>query len=331
MAGAKLLALTAPNEEPGWQSNLKWMHRAVLVHMAARSLLTLPASIREQLGAAMDSGLGDLWAVMISAGPLPLSTPPLLRVVIIAVALAAFVPVLRRWMTCLGALVLGVEVLVTLPFTANHVWVEFLLLVFFSLLDDREEEEGSLLLSLLRWFIAVMFFYTGLQKVLYGYYFDGQFLAYMAATEDRFAWLFRHFIPAEELARMQSYNEVNQVRPGVYQPRIGTEGDRSGPYRVKSFMWVLMSNKVYLAEMVIGILLLFRRTRVFTTLAGLFFVLMIELGAREITFGLLMTNLFLLFLPGPWIRRCFPFCVAAYGWLVLAFFDLVPMFAYSPA
>ncbi len=170
-----------------------------------------------------------------------------------------------------------------------------------------------------------MLFYTGLQKLLYGYYFDGQLLAYLAGTEDRFAAFFRFIIPAEELQRLQSYNEA-LVRPGAYSTKLG-----AGPYRVESLWFVVMSNGVYLFEMLAGILLLVPRTRVLAAIASIGFVIMIELGARELTFGALMVNLFLLFLPGRWIKRLFAAFLAGYLYLAAHKLGLAPMFAYSPA
>ncbi|MFN8641635.1 MAG: hypothetical protein U0802_08275 [Candidatus Binatia bacterium] len=47
-----------------------------------------------------------------------------------------------------------------------------------------------------------MFFYTGLQKVLYGTYFDAQFLGLTIGHKPSFAWLFGLVLPADELARL---------------------------------------------------------------------------------------------------------------------------------
>ena len=98
-----------------------------------------------------------------------------------------------------------------------------------------------------------------------------------------------------------------------------------------SVFFILMSNSVYVFEILAGILLLFRRTRVHAVLAAIAFVFMIECAARELTFGALMVNLVLLFLPGAWIKRLLPFFVIYYGYLVAMKVGIFPMFEYSPA
>ena len=71
--------------------------------------------------------------------------------------------------------------------------------------------------------------------------------------------------------------------------------------------------------------------------AGVVFVVVIELAARELTFGALMINLLLLSLPGGPIRRLFPAFLAGYAYLILAAYaghlprGAVPMFWYPPA
>ncbi len=301
MNASRILALAGPGREAGWQSNLRWFRLFILMHMAGRSFLMIPTGHTADLGVQ--------W----------------LRSVIVVIALLGCIPRFSLWATRAAALLLVGEVAITIPFTANHIFLEFLCLGFLSLLDERDEAEGELLLQALRWLTGVLLFYTGLQKLLYGYYFDGQLLAYLAATEDRFAALFRFIIPAEELQRLQSYNEA-LVRPGVYSTKLG-----AGPYRVESLWFVVMSNGVYVFEMLAGILLLVPRTRVLAAIASIGFVIMIELGARELTFGALMVNLLLLFLPGRWIKRLFVGFLLFYLYLAAHKLGWVPMFPYSPA
>ena len=176
-----------------------------------------------------------------------------------------------------------------------------------------------------RWLVAIFFAATGLQKAVYGYYFDGQFLAFVTGTEERFTTFFQYLMPADEVARLKSYNLV-EVREGVFRPKTG-----SGPYRVDSAIFVLLSNFVWIAEILIGMLLLLKPTRTWATIAGIVFVVFIEAGAREFTFGVLMLNLFFLSLPGDWVKRCFWLFVAFYAYLILDKFDLVPFIWYSPA
>ena len=175
MNASRILALAGPGREEGWQSNLRWFRLFILMHMAGRSFLMIPT------GPTAD--LGVQW----------------LRSVIVVTALLGCIPRFSLWATRAAVLLLVGEIAITIPFTANHVFLEFLCLGFLSLLDERDEGEAELLMQALRWFVGVFFFYTGLQKLLYGYYFDGQLLAYLAGTEVRFAAFFRFIIPAEEL------------------------------------------------------------------------------------------------------------------------------------
>jgi len=305
------LALAGPGDEQGWRPNLTAFRRLVFVHMVVRNYLLLP-----------DTG-GSFGS---------LETP--LRLAAIVIGLVGLAPGFGVWAARIGCFVIGGEILNTLPEGTNHVAVELALLFFLGLLDERDEDEALLLLPAVRWFVAVFFLYTGVQKLLHGYYTQGQFLAFAAGTEDRFAALFRWFIPGEELARLQSYNEVVQatgeplqIRPGVMRPRVG-----AGPYIIDSFLFKALSNLVYVFEIAAGAALVVPRLRSLAALSIMVFVVFIELGARELTFGLLMMSLLLLFLKGAWNRRLFWLIVAGYGFFVVHdFMGWEEVFPYSPA
>ncbi|MFT5050563.1 MAG: hypothetical protein ACI8QZ_001965 [Chlamydiales bacterium] len=288
--------------EPGWATNLRWFSTFLFMHMGARSALTIPGS-DEPFGQAL-YGLAIVTAALGCA------------------------PGFARGAARLATLMVLGQLLLSMPDTANHVFLEFVLFLLLAMLDPGKEPEAKLLMRGLRWYIAIFFVYAGIQKVIYGYYFDGQFLAYMAATEDRFTLVFQHLIPAPELERLQAFNEA-VLADGRHQPATD-----AGPYRVDAPLFVVMSNLVWMYEIVAPILLMFRRTRAAAALSIIAFVLLIELGAREITFGMLMTNLALLYLWGPWIKRLFPAFALAYLYLLLADgggAGIFPMFWYSPA
>ena len=100
---------------------------------------------------------------------------------------------------------------------------------------------------------------------------------------------------------------------------------------MESPWFVALSNGVYLFEMLAGILLLIPRTRVVAAVASIGFVIMIQLGARELTFGALMVNRLLLSVPGPWIKRLLPAFLVFYLYLVAHELGFLPLFDYSPA
>ena len=92
-----------------------------------------------------------------------------------------------RAVTAGAAGLLAVQIATTWPGTANHLYLSMYCLALLSALDARDGREGTLLLQALRWLTAIVFAATGLQKLLYGTYFRGQFLAFVIAEDDRFA------------------------------------------------------------------------------------------------------------------------------------------------
>lgn len=199
---------------------------------------------------------------------------------------------------------LGVEWIVS-PAVPNHVHLELGCVALFAVLDVDDEADRGLLLASLRWVAVVVFFAAGLQKVLYGTYFHGELLCWMIAQRPPFAELFGWLLPAGELARLTA---LDGASPG------------SGPYRTGAPVLLLLSNAVWMTELALPPLMLWRRTRVPATLAAALFVLAIQLGARETLFALLFSQLCLLLLPREGYRRLVP--VYALAYLYLAAFDL---------
>jgi len=278
-------------------SNLYWFRIFALMHAAGRNVLTillLPA----------DASQGDR----------------VLAVIICACFLGGLHPKFSRWSTRIVLLCVGLQIAVSLPFTPNHWFLEFICLAFLALLDENDQQEGELLLQALRWFIITFFFYSGLQKVFYGYYFNGQFLGYMMVfdfIEDRFASFLRFFMPASEFERLVA------IGPDL------NNGD--GPFSVDSTLFCIVSNGVYVFEMLAPILLLIPRARSLAAILSIVFIITIEAGARELVFGALMINLLLIFLNGAWIKRLFPLFAIVYAYLIAAAaLDWIPMFEYIP-
>lgn len=86
----------------------------------------------------------------------------------------------------------------------------------------------------------------------------------------------------------------------------------TGSYRVSSPLFLAASNAVWIFEMATPFFLMWRRTRVMAALATLAFLAAIELGARECFFGLIFSNLAMLFLPGRVHERARPWFGIAY-------------------
>lgn len=194
------------------------------------------------------------------------------------------------------------------PVHANHHILTFICLAILAGLDGPSEEEPVLTVQTLRWIIPIGFFWAGLQKVLYGYYFGGELLAYGIAETDRFASLFQWILSDEEFARLRS-------------EALWSAG---GPFRVDSAALLLVSNLSYLGEIAIALPLLWRRTRTAAAVAGIGLIVVIEAGAREVFFGSLMVNLLLLYLPANWNARALPAFVLLYSVLLATALGWLP-------
>jgi hypothetical protein len=212
---------------------------------------------------------------------------------------------------CLTAATMFVKLTVTFPMSSNHFMLELLNVLLLISFDARSREEGGLMLVGSRFITAIVIFYTGLQKVMYGTYFQAQFLAHAMATRQSFAEAFELILPAEEFSRLV------HSRP----ERFG-----SGPFVVQSPFFLLVSNAVYLFELLAPVLLLLRKTRGPATLAVIVFMFFVQTGAREFFFGLLIVQLLLLFLRRAWNHRLLPVFALAYLCLLSTRFWLFPEF-----
>lgn len=202
-----------------------------------------------------------------------------------------------------------VKLAITFPLSSNHFMIELLNLFLLLSLDPRSPAERGLLLTASRWITAIVIFHTGFQKLLYGTYFQGQFLAYSIATKNSFGDVFKLVLPAEEFSRL-----VNS-----HPERLG-----AGPFTVKSPLFLLMSNGVYVFELLSPVFLLIRRTRSLAVIAVIAFMVFVQAGARELFFGLLLVQLLLLFLPRAVNYRMLPVFAAAYLFLLGARAWLMP-------
>lgn len=173
------------------------------------------------------------------------------------------------------------------PQTANHAGLTLACLLFLSFLDERREDEAVLAGAALRLTPAIVFVWSGIQKVLLGTWDRGEFLAYSLARTPRFAPL-SLFVPREELFRLTSINPA----------AIG-----DGPYAFDSVVPLVLSNGTCVAELLLPLFLLFKRTRAAAATGLIILLLLIESVAREVFFGGLMLALLLLFFRRPLLER----------------------------
>lgn len=197
----------------------------------------------------------------------------------------------------------------TFPEIANHRYLETLCIAALRSFDLSKSEERATLLEFLRWSLVIVLFHTGLQKLMYGTYFDGQFLGYATATSDRFALFFQFFMPSEELERLQSQVPLE---PG------------SGPFAVPHLTFLVISNAVWIFELAVPLLMLWSRTRTWATIAAIAFTLSIQMGAHEFMFGLLFTNMGMLFFTRAYNRWLVVPLAVAYLYLILATIGVAP-------
>lgn len=138
--------------------------------------------------------------------------------IIVACAVVGLRESYRRPATLVALSVLLVRHVATFPLISNHSYLELILLTLFVWIDASRSGERELLLQGLRWVTVIVFFYSGVQKAWYGEYFDGRYLAFLAATSERTRMAFELLLPPEELARLVDYGT-----------QVG-----SGPFRIQS-------------------------------------------------------------------------------------------------
>jgi hypothetical protein len=215
--------------------------------------------------------------------------------------------------TAIAAAIVAVDFAWQFPATANHQYLQLLCLGLLLLLREGVDEEVRLLGVALRWLLVIGLFYAGLQKLLYGYYFEGEFLAFTIPQNPRFAWVLEPLMPAAEFDRIRSLSIV--------------EG--AGPFRVDSAGFIAASNLAYLAELALPLLLLIPRTRAVAVLLVVGYFGAIEAAAREVFFGGIMVGLALLFWPGDAIRRALPIFYLALGYLLAVIFGWLPSWVFT--
>lgn len=236
-----------------------------------------------------------------------------LALVATAAAAAAWRPAWAPAATAVSAGVVAVDFASQFPGNANHQYLEGLLLLLLLLLREPEDDEVGLLTAGLRWLAVVALFYAGLQKLLYGLYFHGEFLGWAAASNPRFAAILGPLMPAAELERLSAIS----LREGA------------GPFRVDSLLFAAASNVAYGAELVLPGLLLVPATRKLAVFGTLAYFVVIESAAREVFFGGMMAALVLCFGPAAWLRRALPIGLAGLGVLLATSFGLLPRWFFS--
>jgi len=222
----------------------------------------------------------------------------------------------QRWTLAVALPIQLIQVYGVFPMVANHLWIETLLLVVLLMLGESEEEN-----VLFRQFACglafVVFFYSGLQKLWYGTYFDGQYMATKIALVDHYYDFFAIFIPVDKLDALKSHVPIQAG---------------SGPFRIDSFVFIVFVNLVWITEIAAGVLLFFRRTRLIGLFFGLLVMFGIELVAREVFFGILFVSMMMAFVRFNVLRWLTPVLACMYAFLVCVHFRVpgFPEFVFYP-
>lgn len=178
--------------------------------------------------------------------------------------------------------ILFVVVAAVFPENANHQFLALVLLALIALsmsAPDQVDADRRTALQSMRWIAIGGLAWAGIMKLLYGVWFEGEFLAYRIARDPDFAFALGWILPEPELARLIGLGK-----------EVG-----AGPFRVQSIPLIMISNLTWIAELLLPIGLLLPRTRKAALVASVLFVGAIEVGAREFFFGAMMIGLLLLF------------------------------------
>jgi hypothetical protein len=210
------------------------------------------------------------------------------------------------------ALVVGSLLTIVFPGGGNHEYLEFLLCLLCAALDPDVSEERLLLRDSVRWMTVVILFWAGVQKLVHGFYFDGEYLAYSVSRET-YASVFSWLLPADELARLAALD--------------GSAG--TGPYATRDGLFLAVSNATYILEIALAPLLLFRATRRVALVLVLLLLLGIESAAREMFFFFVQLNMLLLFLDGDLNRRLIGPIAAVLAGMLLVRLGVLPEVVFS--
>lgn len=230
-------------------------------------------------------------AVQLSARPDDFTLP-------LAVLHAAAIPLaLKRPRLAMGVVAaLGLaQCALSFPRTATHLYLGVVVSLLLCLLEEDDPHLKRLALAL----PLIVFCWSGVQKLVHGYWLRGQLLAWVMVSRPDVAWVARPLL-----------DEATAARLGTLARSV--EG--SGPFRLDG-AWLVLSNGVWLLELLAPLFLL-ARAHAWWLLLGLTFG--IQLFAHEWQFGLLFANLLLLAAPATVAPRARAAVVAALVLLLAA-------------
>ena len=246
----------------------------------------------------LDCAVGDFaQQVQLLQGQL-VPTMSFERMLLDATVVSGAVLVCRRTNYQAGALILAayhfLRVASDLPLSGNHRYLE--MLIYLSLAVVPFQEVGKLL----RYAILTIFFYSGLQKALHGYYGSGEMFAIQA-----------FFSPEALVSVFRLQLQTVQQLIGLPLPALGLEGDWSRHVSLDIPAWMettfaIMGRSTLAAEIGLPLLVLWRRTRKPAIAALIAFSIYIGIFASEYEFASTNIACLLLFLHPRHMRWALP-------------------------
>jgi hypothetical protein len=268
---------------------------------AARRLLLAPADDRRfwlflTVFGAYLAGRGWYYRDAVTAG--------LDYGLLLPAALLLLPSVTRRW-AALGALVVEAGFIAEhVWILSNHGWLEALLLVLLVFVPGRDRRGRALCVRALMAIFVIVVFWTGVKKVMHGLYLNGDFFALVASQPGKFFERSALLVSEDAHAQLRAFQEA--LRSFAWKGVPGVlELEPPRPWPLAAVSWLLCYGAL-LGELVLPVLLCFRRTRAASAVGLIVFFLAVEALALEWHFALLVFGFLLLFLPLPpwgWGRR----------------------------
>jgi len=150
---------------------------------------------------------------------------------------------LRRFGVILACIAACLQFVWTFPTHSNHFFLEWLCVVIITMhifSHGDEARRNTYTIAAIKWLLVFVLLASGIQKLLYGTYFRGTFLAYRIAHLDMFDHFFRLILPTEEFTTLNN-------------PSF------SGPYVLHSPLGLLLSNSIPILEIASAVFLLKKR------------------------------------------------------------------------
>ena len=293
----RLLRFTEPAADEGFVARYVTTFRAGFLLLVSAQMVHFVFHDRYYLAFER----GPLWAARDVGG----MVGPLMVFAVFFCAAAALIPRFRGAGLTGLVWVWGFHIFWGFPHVANHAFLMFFALLGLAFFWRDSREEQALALGGLRWLAISVLFWAGVQKVLYGQFFQGEFLAQRIAVDPRYSEVFS-WIMGAEVARLRAL-------------------PADGPFVFQSALGLVLSNVTYMAEIALGLLLLLGPGVRSAAWAGAaLLVVAVEVGAREFYFGAAMLQMLVLFAPRKHHRLWAPVFAVVPILLLLASLGLIP-------